>query len=92
MSSFIEDEAVPPFLIANLVEDGNLDRKASQFDFSSGVTFRNIDQLCIEGIITATETAAFKAKSMKLHDALKNSFSNSFFFPLSVLHSCSMDT
>ncbi|VDL11691.1 unnamed protein product [Hymenolepis diminuta] len=78
MSSFIEDEAAPPFLIANLPEDGNLNRKASQFDFSSGVTFRNIDQLCIEGIITATETAVFKAKSMKLHDALKKSRENEF--------------
>ncbi|VDO04145.1 unnamed protein product [Rodentolepis nana] len=78
MPNFIEDEATPSLLIANPPAGGNLNRKTSQFDFSSGATFKNIDQLCVDGIITATETAVFKAKSMKLHEALKRSRENEF--------------
>ena len=71
MSNFLEDEEEPPFLIANPPEDDNLNKLDSQLDVNNGVALQNIDELCYEEKITATETAMYKSRYIKLHDALK---------------------
>ncbi|KAL5103539.1 hypothetical protein TcWFU_004809 [Taenia crassiceps] len=73
MSAFSDDDEMAPFLIANPCEDENIGAMDSQLDVNNGIALQKIDELCLEGKITATETAMYKARYIKLHSALKRS-------------------
>ncbi|KAM7540688.1 hypothetical protein Aperf_G00000025571 [Anoplocephala perfoliata] len=73
MSNFFEDEEEPPFLIANPPQDERPGKRDSQLDLSNVAALQSIDELCFESVITVTETAIYKARYIKLHEALKKS-------------------
>lgn len=71
MSAFFDDDEMTPFLIANPCDEENIGAMDSQLDVNNGIALQKIDELCLEGKITATETAMYKARYIKLHGALK---------------------
>ncbi|KAH9279528.1 Coiled-coil domain-containing protein [Echinococcus granulosus] len=73
MSAFFDYDEVTPFLIANPPDEENIAKMDTQLDVNNGIALQTIDKLCLEGKITATETAMYKARYIKLHDALKRS-------------------
>lgn len=71
MSNFFEDEEEPPFLIAYPPQDDSPGKRDSRLDLSNQIAFQTIDELCYDCVITVTETAIYKARYIKLHEALK---------------------
>ncbi|VDK75490.1 unnamed protein product [Dibothriocephalus latus] len=65
------DDKDQPFLIAKPVEDGNVSKVASQMEVANSVAFQNVDEQYYAGKLTSTEMAMFKARFIRLHQALK---------------------
>lgn len=67
----MEEEEEAPFLIAQPPDDENSGKMESQMDVVNGVAFQTVDDLYYCGKLTSTEMAMYKARYIKLHDALK---------------------
>ncbi len=67
----MHEEEEAPFMIAQPPEDDNNAKMDSQIDVANGVAFQTVDELYYAGKLTSTEMAMYKARFIKLHDALK---------------------
>ncbi|CAL8070194.1 unnamed protein product [Calicophoron daubneyi] len=67
------------FLIARPVDEAVICRIESQTEVASSAAFQSVDDQYYAGKLTSTEVAVYKARYMKLHEALRKTRDNEFY-------------
>ncbi|VDP76268.1 unnamed protein product [Echinostoma caproni] len=68
-----------PYLIARPIDEAVICRIESQTEVASSAAFQSVDDQYYAGKLTSTEVAVYKARYMKLHEALRRTRENEFF-------------
>ncbi|KAA3680980.1 uncharacterized protein DEA37_0006595, partial [Paragonimus westermani] len=68
----------PRILVAKPTDEAVICRSESQIEVASSAAFQSIDDQYYAGKLTSTEVAVYKARYMKLHEALKKTRDNEF--------------